>query len=86
MTGPGKVNQQRAEGEVLIQYRKNNVLERQWGSVNLDDHTAYLKEARKDRSLYPHKNVMSGQRLIALLEKYGLKEKADKSGLLLRRA
>ena len=62
----------------LIQYQKKNISERQRGSINLDDHTAYLQEARKDKSLYPHKNVMSGQRLIALLEKYGLKEKADK--------
>ena len=53
-------------------------MERQRGSINLDDHTVYLQEARKDKSLYPHKNVMSGQQLIALLEKYGLKEKADK--------
>ena len=32
----------------------------------------------KDKSLYPHNNIMSGDRLIVLLEKYGLKEKADK--------
>ena len=62
----------------LIQYRKDNILEEQQGSINLDDHTAYLQEAWKDKSLYPHKNVMSGHRLIVLLEKYGLKEKADK--------
>ena len=62
----------------LVQYRKDNISERQWGSVNLDDHTAYLWEAQKDKSLYPHKNVMSGHQLIVLLEKYGLKEKADK--------
>ena len=62
----------------LVQYQKDNILEQQRGSVNLDDHTAYLQEARKDKSLYPHKKVMSGHRLIALLEKYGLKEKADK--------
>ena len=62
----------------LIQYWKKNIWERQRGSVNLDDHTAYLWEAQKDKSLYPHNNVMSGDRLIALLEKYGLKEKADK--------
>ena len=43
------------------------------GSVNLDDHTIYLQ---KDKSLYPHKNIMSGCRLIVLLEKYGLREKA----------
>ena len=61
----------------LVKYRKN-ISERQWGSVNLDNHTVYLQEARKDKSLYPHNNVMSGHRLIALLEKYGLKEKADK--------
>ena len=82
--GPGKTNQQRAEGEVLVeclelvQYRKKNISERQWGSINLDDHTAYLWEAQKDKSLYPHNNVMSGDQLIPLLEKYGLKEKADK--------
>ena len=40
--------------------------------------TVYLQEAQKDKSLYPHNNVMSGDQLIALLEKYGLKEKADK--------
>ena len=62
----------------LIQYRKKNISERQWGSVNLDDHTMYLREARKDKSLYPHNNVMSRDWLIVLLEKYGLKEKVDK--------
>ena len=62
----------------LVQYRKDNILEWQWGSINLDDHTVYLQEARKDKSLYPHKNVMSRHQLIALLEKYGLREKADK--------
>ena len=62
----------------LVQYQKDNILEEQRGSVNLDDHTAYLQEAQKDKSLYPHKNVMSGHRLIVLLEKYDLKEKADK--------
>ena len=62
----------------LVEYRKKNISERQWGSVNLDDHTTYLWEARKDKSLYPHNNVMSKDWLIALLEKYGLKEKADK--------
>ena len=70
----------------LIQYRKKNIFERQWGSVNLDDHTAYLHEAWKDKSLYPHNNVMSRDRLIALLERYGLKRKRTKSGRLLRRA
>ena len=53
-------------------------MEEQRGSINLDDHTAYLREAQKNKSLYPHKNVMSGHRLIVLLEQYGLKEKADK--------
>ena len=62
----------------LIQYRKKNISERQRGSINLVDHTMYLREAQKDKSLYRHNNVMSGDRLIALLEKYGLKEKADK--------
>ena len=62
----------------LIQYQKDNISEWQRGSVNLDDHTAYLQEARKDKSLYPHKNIMSGHRLIVLLEKYGLKEKQTK--------
>ena len=62
----------------LFQYQKKNISERQRGSVNLDDHTTYLWEAWKDKSLYPHNNVMSGDRLIALLEKYGLTEKADK--------
>ena len=62
----------------LIQYWKNNILERQQGSINLDDHNANLQEVWMDKSLYPHKNIMSGHRLIALLEKYGLKEKADK--------
>ena len=62
----------------LVQYRKKYISKRQQGSINLDDHTAYLQEARKDKSLYPHNNVMSGEKLIALLEKYGLKEKADK--------
>ena len=62
----------------LIQYQKDNIPEEQRGSINLNNHTAYLQEARKDKSLYPDKNVMSGHRLIALLEKYGLKEKADK--------
>ena len=62
----------------LIQYRKENISEWQRGCINLDDHTLYLQEARKNKSLYPHKNVMSRHRLIALLEKYGLREKADK--------
>ena len=62
----------------LVEYWKKNISERQRGSVNLDDHTMYLRQAWKDKSLYPHNNVMSGDRLIALLEKYGLKEKADK--------
>ena len=53
-------------------------MERQWGSVNLDDHTAYLQDAWKDKSLYPHNNIKSGSQLKALLEKNGLKEKADK--------
>ena len=61
-----------------VQYQKKNISERQRGSINLDDHTAYLWEAWKDKSLYPHNNKLSGDRLIALLEKYGLKEKADK--------
>ena len=55
----------------LVQYQKDNISERQRGSINLDDHTAYLREAQKNKSLYPHKNVMSGQWLIALLKKYG---------------
>ena len=62
----------------LVQYQKDNILEWQQGSVNLDEHSAYLQEARKDKSLYPLKNIMSVRRLIALLKKYGLKEKADK--------
>ena len=62
----------------LVQYWKDNISEWQRGSVNLDDHTTYLWEAQKDKSLYPHKNIMSGHQLIVLLEKYGLKKKADK--------
>ena len=53
-------------------------MERQRGSINLDDHTAYLRDAWKDKSLYPHNNIKSESQLIALLEKNGLKEKADK--------
>ena len=69
----------------LIEYQKKNILERQWGSINLDDHTAYLWDAQKDKSLYPHNNVMSGNWLIALLEKYGLKEKADKVRVVIQK-
>ena len=47
-------------------------------SVNLDDHTAYLNAIQRDKSLYPYRNVMSGEWLIALLEKHAQKEKADK--------
>ena len=62
-TGPGKVNQQRAKGEVLggvprahpMPGRKN-ISERQQGSINLDDHIAYLQEAREGTSpCTPHK-------------------------------
>ena len=62
----------------LIDYRKNHISSEQRGSVNLDDHTAYLRDIRKDKSLYPFKNVMTGEQLIQLLEKYGLDEKASK--------
>ena len=84
--GPGEklINKERRvkyslECPELVEYRKKNISERQRGSVNLDDHTVHTSgRPRKDKSLYPHNNVMSGDRLIVLLEKYGLKEKADK--------
>ena len=47
-------------------------------SINLDDHTAYLNLIRRDKSQYPHQNVMSCHRLLDLLEEHGQKEKADK--------
>ena len=50
----------------------------QHGSINLDDHTAYLRDIKKDKSLYPYKNIMTGRQLIELLEEHGLKEKAAK--------
>ena len=43
----------------LIQYHQKNISERQRGSINLDHHTTYLREAWKDKSLCPHNNVMS---------------------------
>ena len=61
----------------LTHYWKNNISEGQCGSINLD-HTAYLRDIRKDKSLYSHKNVMTRRRLTELLEEHGLKEKADK--------
>ena len=62
----------------LANYQKNNITEEQRESINLDDHTTYLNDIWKDKSLFPHKDVMSGHQLIELLEEHDQKEKADK--------
>ena len=48
----------------LANYQKNNIMAEHRESINLDDHTAYLQDIQKDKSLFPYKNVMSGPRLI----------------------
>ena len=50
----------------------------QMESINLDDHSAYLTQVRKDLSQYPHRNIMSCSQLLKQLEDHKLEVKANR--------